>query len=78
MKLVNKDEVLFQRPECLNEKQVGKEEYNKGWNDAIVCYNKIIKNLPITFDLDKFLDGVNQLAMDCVCTSDNVEEGDKA
>ena len=44
---IDREATLNERPEGRNPGQVGKEEYNKGWNDCRSAFYKCITSMPI-------------------------------
>ena len=43
---IDREATLNERPEGRNPGQVGKEEYNKGWNDCRSAFYKCITSMP--------------------------------
>lgn len=43
---IDREATLNERPEGRNPGQVGKEEYNKGWNDCRNAFYKCISGMP--------------------------------
>lgn len=43
---IDREATLNERPEGRNPGQVGKEEYNKGWNDCRSAFYKCITSIP--------------------------------
>ena len=43
---INREELINNRPEGRNPKQIGKEEYNKGWNDCRSAFYALIEDMP--------------------------------
>lgn len=43
---INREELINNRPEGRNPKQIGKEEYNRGWNDCRSAFYALIEDMP--------------------------------
>ena len=44
---IEREALLNNRPEARNPIQIGKEEYNKGWNDCRSAFYRCIKDEPV-------------------------------